>query len=235
MEKKEQYNSAMNKLQKLFDTLYDEKGNLKPEFNLTDEEIEEFRNSTDDTDNERKRIFETLFGGIIYNKYTFMYEPMVEKICDLSKKIYMLSRKRKPSYNPNQTYACQAHNWNGNFLFQGNGDEKYGYRLMKSAKICLYNLNGTYSYEIELSKDENTSKMTGKITIIRDRVRKTTSWDVPSTYQDYGVEKHNLNEISSQEIADVIVITENELEQVLNSLVFEANDQSERTTGIRKR
>ena len=72
-------------------------------------------------------------------------------------------------------------------------------------------------------------------TLVRTEIAHIQTEAAKKRYQDYGVEKHNLNEISSQEIADVIVIAENELEQALNSLVFEANEQSERTTGIRKR
>ena len=235
MKKKELFNSATAKLQKMYELLFDENGNLKSEFNLTDEEIEVFRNSTDDIDTQRKTIFETLFGGIIYNKYTFMYEHLLEKMYESCEQIFLLSRKKNSSYNQNQTYTCQAHNWNGNFLFSGNGDPSCDYKYMQSTKIGLYNLNGTYSYEIELSKNEKTSKINGKLIIIRDRVRKTTSWDVPPTYQDYGVEIHSLNEIASKEVADVIVIAENELSQILNSLTIETNKQLETQNGFRKR
>lgn len=234
MEKKELYNSAINKLQKMYELLFDENGNLRPEINLTDDEIKAFRNSAGDINNQGKVLFETLFGGIIYNKYTFKYEKLIKKIFELSEQIFLLNRKKNSSYNQNQIYTCQAHDWNGSFLFSGNGNPEFSYECMESVKIGLYNLNGTYSYEIDLSKDNETSKVVGKLTIIRDRVRKSISWNVPSTYQDYGVEEHNLNEIASKEVADVIVITENELSQILNSLIIEVNRQPE-TNGFRTR
>lgn len=226
MKKKELYETALGKLQSMYETIFDNNGNLRPEFNLTDEEIEAFRTFKDEDTKQKKKAFETLFSGIIYNKYTLQYEGLVERLYELSEQIYSQSSSKNPSYNPNQIYACHANNWDGNFLFSGNGDPKYDFRWMKNAKIGLYNLNGTYSYEIDLAKDEKTSQVKGKLTIVRERVRKT-SWSEPPVYEDHGVETHSLNEISSEEVADVIAITENELSQILNSLTDDSTKQGE--------
>lgn len=234
MERKELYNSATNKLQKIYGLIFDENGNMKPEFNLTDEEIEAFRSLPGDSDSQRKALFETLFGGIIYNKYTFMCEPVIQSIFDLSYQIYLLCKKKNSAYNSNQIYTCQAHNWNGNILFSGYGDPKPESQLMKSIKIGLYNLNDTYSYEIDLFKDDSSSRVKGKLTIIRDKLKKVSLTGSPF-YQDCGVETHNLNEISSKETTDILVIAENELSQILNNLTLEANKQDEKQSGFSRR
>ena len=228
MKKKELYNSATNKLENIYRLIFDENGNLKPEFNLTDEEIEAFSTLTDNSDNHRKVLFETLFGGIIYNKYTFMCEPIIQSVFNLGYQIYLLCKKKNSTYNPNQIYTCQAHNWNGNILFSGHGNPKPDSELMESIKIGLYNLNGTYSYEIDLSKDNDSSNLNGRLTIVRDKVKSDSTF-----YQDCGIETYNLNQISSKEVADVVVVAKHELSQLLNNLTIEINKQEEKQSGFK--
>lgn len=229
MENKELYDSAYSKIQKLYRLIFDDNGDLKPEFYLTNEEIEAFRNHFDNSEDGIKHQLETLFGGIIYNKYTFKCEPIIIKnIFELSRQINLLLKKKNYSSNHNQIYARQAYNWNGNILFSTDSDCHF-------VKISLYNLEGTYEYNINLERDSNSSKIKGEIKIIRERRRVGSS----SYYKDYGVESYDIRQISSKESSketmDVLLITENELSKILNNLTKEATSHEKEQPKIRKR
>lgn len=235
MEKNELYNSAYSKMQKLYELIFDDSGDLKPEFYLTDEEIEAFRSHSDNSENYKKQQLETLFGGIIYNKYTFKYEPIpiIKRLVELSHQIDSLSKRK---YDHNNVYARQALNWDGNVLFSTTGhspDDKY-----YSVKIGLYNLEGASEYDINLQQEYATSKISGKINIVREK-RKVAFTNVQFHIQDFGVESHDIRQLSSKESAkeciDVLLIAEKELSQILNNLTMEANSYREEKNGFRKR
>jgi len=229
MEKMELYNSAYNKIQKIYELIFDENGNLKPEFYLTDEEIQAFRSYSNNSENDKKHQLETLLGGIIYDQYTFKCESLIKRLFELSRQIDLLTRRKD---EPNNVYARQAHNWNGNVLFSTTGHnpgDKY-----YSIKIGLYNLKGVSEFDINLQQEYNTSKISGKIKIVREK-RKVAFTDVQFHIQDFGVESYDINQIFSKECIDVLLVAEKELSEIVSNLLKEKDSYENKLTGFRKR
>ena len=226
MERKELYDSAYSKIKKLYEAIFDENGDLKPDFYLTDEEIEAFRNHSD---NSEKQQLETLFGGIIYNKYTFKSEqPIIKRLVELSHQIDSLSKRGN---DDNNVYTRQAHNWDGNVLFYTTGHNPNGEYY--SVKIGLYNLEGTSEYEINLQQEYRTAKTSGKINIVRER-RKVPATPWSFSIQDSKAESYDINQISSKEYMNVLLVAEKELSQILDNLTIEKENSRNSTSGRRR-
>ena len=230
MNKNELFDSAYRKIKKLYESIFDENGDLKPDFYLTDEEIEAFRSHSDSSESEKKQQLETLFGGIIYNKYTFKSEsPIIKRLFELSHQIDLLSKREN---DPNNVYARQAHNWDGNVLFATTGHSPYD--KYYSVKIGLYNLEGANEYDINLQQEYKTSKISGKINIVREK-RKVAFTDVQFHIQNFGVESYDINQTFSKECIDVLLVAEKELSEIVSNLLKEKDSYENKLTGFRKR
>lgn len=229
MNKKELYDSAYGKINKLYELIFDDNGYLKSEFNLTDEEIEAFRGYSDNLDDGKKRKLEILFGGIIYNKYTFKSELTVKNIFELGRQIDLISRRKDDLSN---VYARQAYNWDGNVLFATTGHLPYD--KYYSVKIGLYNLEGASEYEINLQQERETSMISGKINIVREK-RRVASSNVQFYIWDSGIESYDINQILSKECIDVLLVAEKELSQILSNLLQEKESYEKGSTGFRRR
>ena len=209
------YKSATDKLQKLHDLIYDENGNIRPEFSLTDEELKAFRDYSDESG--KKEQFEVLFGGIIYDKGSHNSEAVLENIYDMSSKIYELCVNNHESWSPNYVYTKSASNWDGNVLFSAD-------RNFKSIKISLYNLNDKFEHVISLSKDPGYKKIVGFVNIFADRrIENSTLYS-----KNYGAEYYDLRE---QGVMDILLACESELVSMLSQLTQEVDNKE---SGVRR-
>lgn len=206
------YKSATDKLQKLHDLIYDENGKVRPEFSLTAEELNVFRNYQDETG--KKEKFEVLFGGIIYDTVSHNSESVLENIYDMSYKIYELCVNNHESWSPNYVYAKSASNWDGNVLFSADRD-------FKSIKISLYNLNDKFEHVISLSKDPGYKKIVGFVNIFADRGRENSTLYA----KNYGIEYFDLRE---QGAMDILLACESELTSMLSQLTQEVENKRRR-------
>lgn len=217
------YKSATDKLQKLHDLIYDENGNIRPEFSLTDEELKAFRNHSDESGIDKKKYFENLFGGIIYNKYSYDSEVILRNIYNICYKIYQLCYASFDPYNPNYVYTKSASGWNGNVLFTCD-------RFFKNVKVSLFNLDGKYEHVINLTDDKKISKIIGSINVVGDK-RKINSLDGNVHFKDYDVENYDLREHLPEDIMETLLSYESELSSMLNQLTSEVDNKE---SGVRR-
>ena len=207
------YNSACVKLQKLHDVIFDSNGNLKPEFDLTDEEVLAFQSYSNESDLDKKRYFEMLFGGIIYNRISYDLEDILREIYDMCDKLYGLCRVRYDAYNPNYIYAKSANGWNGNVLFSVDRDFRF-------VRISLFNFNSKYEHIINLFEDVNVSKIVGSIDIIGENRRIGNSHE----FENLDTEFFDLRKNPSSDVIEILYACKNELSIMLSDLTIEVEN-----------
>ncbi len=237
MERKELYESAYGKLQRLYCAIFDENGDLKPEFYLKDEEIEAFRSYSGNLDDESREQFETLFGGIIYNKYSFKCSSAIKNIYEMSCQIMSIWKTNKYLAWRDPIYTRSASGWDGNMMLSIVRDEEIVTpKVSDFIKIGLYNLGGTYEYDINIDvrKTADGPEFDGEIKIVREK-KKVTGLNGSSYYEDYGVESYGISQIYSKECETVLLAAENELSVLLNDLTMGETSSDEKRSGTIRR
>lgn len=209
------YKSATDKLQKLHDVIFDSNGNIKPEFDLTDEEVLAFQSYSNENGLDKKRYFEMLFGGIIYNRVSYNLEDTLREIYDMCYKLYKLCRVRYDDYNPNYIYAKSANGWNGNVLFSVD-------RNFSFIRISLFNFNDKYEHVINLFEDINISKIIGSIDIIGENRRIGNS----HKFENLDMEFFDLRKNPNSAVIEILSACKNELSVMLNDLNIEVENMS---------
>lgn len=209
------YKSATDKLQKLHDVIFDSNGNIKPEFDLTDEEVLAFQNYSNENGLDKKRYFEMLFGGIIYNRVSYNLEDTLREIYDMCYKLYKLCIVRYDAYNPNYIYAKSANGWNGNVLFSVDCNFNF-------IRISLFNFNDKYEHVINLFEDINISKIIGSIDIIGENRRIGNS----HKFENLDMESFDLRKNPNSAVIEILSACKNELSVMLNDLNIEVENMS---------
>jgi hypothetical protein len=221
-ENSELYNSAIEKMQSLYKTVFDEKGNLKPEFKLTDDEIKAFHNYPDDLKSKSDRQLEDLFSNIVYNKYTYICGTIISNIYEICRELVPLWWK--------QFYQ---HYGVAGFAYPTGHDDNMSYEIMKDygpnedyhIKIFLSNLDGKYDCIITLLQPKNTLKPKGEI--IFQRIS-TVEDHSPFRFKYDSVVTYDLNQIYSHEIVDVLFIIKEKMGKVLDDIKKQlSQDQDE--------
>lgn len=206
------YNSAIAKMQSLYKTIFDEKGNLKPEFNLTDDEIKAFHNYSDDLKSKRDRQLEDLFSNIVYNKYTYICGAIISNICEICREIEPLWWKQFFQHQSVEGFTVPS-GYDDNMSYEIIKD--HGPNIEHHIKISLSNLDGKYDCKITLSQPKNTLKPNGEI--IFQKIKEVE--DHSPIYSRYdSVVTYDLNQIYSHEIVDVLLIAKEKMKKVLDDI-----------------
>ena len=98
----------------------------------------------------------------------------------------------------------------------------------------IYNLEGTSEYEINLQQEYRTAKTSGKFNIVRER-RKVPATPWSFSIQDSKAESYDINQISSKECKDILLVAEKELSEILSNLLKEKDSYEKKSTGFRRK
>lgn len=226
--KTELYDSAYSKMQRLYESIFDDKGNLKPQFNLTDGEVEAFRNNSNNMENSNHLRLQSLFDFIIYNRCNIILKEIKEIAIQIERMHYYRF------YYKGENMPVFYNGYVTNF----NKGENIYYEIYtggQSITLNLFNLDGgidVFNIAFE-TRNNKIPQMQGNITILKEK-RIVGSGKLQTT--QYGSRtSYDINQIYSQEIINILLTAKEKLSRVLNNLINEYGPEVEKLAINKKR
>ena len=159
-EKKYLSNSALEKINKLYGAIFDENGEIRSEFRLTNDEMQQLNECPDDKKNGAIHKVEFLYNSVLYEKY----DKNVQELCNLCYNSYLLERKHMMLTTPFLATNINVGFDGCNCTFDGRNIDSDGFNI----KLSLKDKNNNSDYYIFINKKEK--EITGKLEL---RIGKT--------------------------------------------------------------
>lgn len=208
----------LNKLQKLYNTIFDKSGYLKPEFYFTDEEIQALLHESNGINSNEYSKLKFLFYNIVCNKYTYQCQEIIDRIYKICHEIHKCHEIIN-NYIDNPCFE----ELNVEF-------ETIGYRLSLPTKTISLNLSipnkGITECHVKcFINDSSPIQFQGNITIKKNAKVDNLGETEKEIEQEEKI-SYDLVQVNNKEIIDILLIAEQRMQKILNKYQLMIEEKS---------